>query len=167
MIAAPARAWNIFHQLLAEHGAGCPGVSPRDHPPDDEGRVAKMRAGGQPEERGSIASRWLQGGPGPHRVAMRCQGALGLRCATVSVDTWDSQGSRRLQAGGLSRPIVLTVPARRRNPLYPQAHAVLGPCRRCGVRCVHDVFRRVKGRALQGGSLVVRQTQGRPGPDTP
>lgn len=94
---------------------------------------------------------------------MRGQSSLCLRCATVSVDPWVSQVSRMLHEGVISRPIVLTVPERRRETFYQQSQAVLSPFMRCGVRCWDDVFSRVRGRPLQGGDIVVIQTHGRPG----
>jgi hypothetical protein len=38
---------------------------------------------------------------------------------------------------------------------------------RCGVTCLDDIFTRVSGRALQGGSIVVIQPPGRNGPYNP
>ncbi len=38
---------------------------------------------------------------------------------------------------------------------------------RCGVRCLDDVFRRVSGKNLKGGYIVVIQTHGRNGQYNP
>jgi len=38
---------------------------------------------------------------------------------------------------------------------------------RCGARCVDDCFRRISGRTLQGGSIMVVQTHGRNGQYNP
>ena len=100
-------------------------------------------------------------------MAMSCQASLGLRCAKVSVDNWGSQVSQMLHAGVSDRPIVLTVPEILRKPFSQQAQAVLSPFRRCGVRCLDEVFSRVSGCALQGGSIVVIQPHGRHGHDHP
>jgi hypothetical protein len=86
-----------------------------------------------------------------------------LRCAKVYVDNWGSQVSRMRHEGVMYRPIVLTVPERLRTTFYQRSQALLSPCRRCGVRCLDDVFSRVSGRRLQGGSSVVIQAHGRPG----
>jgi hypothetical protein len=75
--------------------------------------------------------------------------------------------SRRRHAGGIDRHIVLTVPEILRIPFYQRSQAVWSPFRRWGVRGWEDVFSRVRGRILQGGSLVVIQTHGRPGRYTP
>jgi hypothetical protein len=98
---------------------------------------------------------------------MRCKSSLCLRCAKVSVDNWVSQVSQMLHAGGLSRPIVLTVPAMLRQTFYQQAAAVLSPFMRCGGRCLDDCFSRIRGRPLQGGYIMVIHTHGRNGPYTP
>jgi putative transposase/transposase-like zinc-binding protein len=129
--------------------------------------VAKMLGGGDPAQMGDIDYRCLRCGEGTHRVAMRCQSSLCLRCAKVSVDKWVSQVSQMLHAGVISRHIVLTVPEILRQTFYQQAQAVLSPCMRCGVRCLDDVLSRVGGRALKGGSIVVIQTHGRHGRDKP
>ena len=167
MIAAPSRAWNVCKQIFAEPWDGFKGVYPRYNTPSYEGLVDKMLACGNPEQIGYIAYRCLHGGPGQHRVAMSCQSALCLRCAKGYVENWVSQVSRMLPEGVISRPIVLTVPERLRKTFYQQSQAVLSPFMRCGVRCLADVFSRVKGRALQGGSIVVIQTHGRHGPYNP
>jgi hypothetical protein len=98
---------------------------------------------------------------------MSCQSSLCWRCAKVSVDTWVSQVSKRLPEGVIERPRVLTMPERLRQTFSQPSKAVWSPFRRCGVRCVEDFFRRVSGRALQGGSIVVLQTHGRNGQDNP
>jgi len=83
------------------------------------------------------------------------------------VDNWVSQVSQMLHEGVIYRHIVLTVPEILRKTFYQQAQAVLSPFRRCGVRCLDDVFSRVSGCALQGGYIVVIQTHGRNGHSNP
>ena len=78
-----------------------------------------------------------------------------------------SQVSQMLHEGVISRPIVLTVPAILRKTFYQQAPAVLSPFMRCGVRCLDDVWSRVGGRTLKGGSILVIQTHGRNGQYNP
>jgi hypothetical protein len=167
MIAAPARDWNVFKQIFTEHWDGFKRLYPRYDTLYYEGLVDKMLACGGPEKIGYIAYRCLHCGQGQHRVAMSCKSALCLRCAKVYVDNWVSQVSRMLHEGVIYRHIVLTVPEILRKTFYQQAQAVLSPFMRCGVRCLDDVFSRVKGRALQGGYIVVIQTHGRNGQYNP
>jgi hypothetical protein len=167
MIAAPARDWNVFKQIFAEHWDGFTRVYPRYNTPYYEGLVDKMLECGNPEKIGYIAYRCLYCGQGQHRVAMSCKSALCLRCAKVYVDNWVSQVSRMLHEGVIYRHIVLTVPEILRKTFYQQSQAVLSPFMRCGVRCLDDVFSLVKGRALQGGYMVVIQTHGRNGQYNP
>ena len=122
---------------------------------------------GDPEKIGSIEYRCLHCGQGKHLVAMSCKSSLCLRCAKVYVDNWVSQVSQMLHEGVIYRHIVLTVPEILRKTFYQQAHAVLSPFMRCGVRCLDDVFSRVSGRALKGGYIVVVQTHGRNGQYNP
>jgi hypothetical protein len=80
---------------------------------------------------------------------MRCKASLCLRGAKVYVDGWVSQGSRMLHEGVISRHSVLTVPAMLRKTCYPQSKDVVSPFRRCGVRCLEEVFSRVRGHPFQ------------------
>jgi hypothetical protein len=116
---------------------------------------------------GSIAYRCLPCGQGTHRVALRWKSSLCWRCAKVDGDTWVSQVSRMLHEGVISRPMVLTVPALVRQTFSQQAHAVLSPFMRCGVRGLDDVLSRVSGQHRTGGYIVVLQTPGRNGQYTP
>jgi hypothetical protein len=163
MIAEPAQDWNVFKQIFAEHWDGFTRVYPRYHTPYYDGLVDKMLGCGNPETMGYIEYRCLHCGEGKHRVAMRCKSSLCLRCATVYVDTWVSQVSTMLQAGVISRHIVLTVPEMLRKTFSQQSKALLRPFMRCGVRCLDDFYSRVSGRALRGGDIVVVQTHGRNG----
>src|SRR5262249_1596187 len=157
MMAAPSRDWNVFKQIFAAHWDGFKGVYPRYNTPYYEGLVDKMLACGNSEKIGYIAYRCLHGGQWQHRGAMSCQSALCWRCAKVYVDNWVSAVSRMLHAGVIYRPIVLTVPEILRQTFYQQSQAGLSPFMRCGVHGLDEVFSRVKGRALQGGSIVVIQ----------
>lgn len=111
MTAEALPAWNVFKQIFAEHWDGFNRVYPRDDTRYYAGLVDKMLGCGNPEKMGAIAYRCLQCGEGTHRVSMRCQSSLCLRCAKVSVDTWVSQVSRMLHEGVIYRHIVLTMPA--------------------------------------------------------
>lgn len=167
MMAATPPAWNLFKQIFAEHWNGFKQSHPRYHTRSYDSLVNKMLRCGDPEQIGSIAYRCLHCGQGKHRVAMSCTSSLCWRCAKVYVDNWVSQVSQMLHEGIIYRHIVLTVPEILRKTFYQQAHAVLSPCMRCGVRCLDDVFSRVSGRALKGGYIVVVQTHGRNGQDNP
>jgi hypothetical protein len=167
MPAATPPAWRLFTPSFAEPWDGFKRVYPRYDRRSYAGLVAPMLGGGNPEQMGSIASRGGHGGEGAHRVAMSCQAALGLRCAKVSVAPWGSPGRQRLHAGVLYRHSVLTVPELLRKIGYQQAQAVLRPFMRGGGRCLEAVGSRVRGCPLQGGSIVVIPTHGRPGHDNP
>jgi len=163
MTAAVPPAWNIFKQIFAEHWDGFTRAHPRYKTRYYAGLVAKMLGCGDPDKMGYIEYRCLHCGEGTHRVAMSCKSSLCLRCAKVYVDHWVSQVSKLLHEGVIYRHIVLTVPALLRQTFYQQPKTVLSPFMRCGVRCLDDVFSRVSGRPLQGGSIVVIQTHGRNG----
>ena len=153
MTAAAPPTWNLFKQICAEHWDGFTHVHPRYHTRYYDSLVDKMLRCGDPEKIGFIEYRCLHCGQGKHLVAMSCKSSLCLRCAKVYVDNWVSQVSQMLHEGVIYRHIVLTVPEILRKTFYQQAHAVLSPFMRCGVRCLDDVFSRVSGRALKGGSL--------------
>jgi hypothetical protein len=54
MIAAPSRDWNVFKQICAEHWDGFTHAHPRYRPSYYDSLVAKMLAGGNPEQIGYI-----------------------------------------------------------------------------------------------------------------
>jgi hypothetical protein len=99
MLPAPARAWRVFQQLLADHWEALPHAHPRYQTPYDDGLVAQMLACGQPEKMGYVESRCVQCGPGTPLVAMSCHSSVCLRCAKVYVENWVSQGSQVLHEG--------------------------------------------------------------------
>jgi hypothetical protein len=167
MMAEPSRDWNVFQPIFVEHWEGFTRAPPRYQTSSYDGLVAKMLAGGNPEQMGSGAYRCLQGGQGEHRVAMSCKSSLCLRCAKVYVDNGVSQVSQRLHAGVMYRHIILTVPARFRTPCYQNAAVVLRAFRRCGAPGLDDVSRTVRGKALKGGSITVLHTHGRHGQAPP
>jgi hypothetical protein len=167
MIAAPSQDWNVFQQIFVEHWDGFKRVYPRYHTPYYDGLVDKMLGCGNPDQMGYIEYRCLHCGEGTHRVSMSCKSSLCLRCTKVYVDNWVSQVSRMLHEGVIYRHIVLTVPAMLRTTFYQNATVLLSAFMRCGVTCLDDVFTRVSGRDLQGGSIVVIQTHGRNGQYNP
>jgi hypothetical protein len=163
MTAATPPAWSVFTQIFAEHWDGFKRVYPRYERRYYDGLVHKMLGCGDPDQMGDIAYRCLQCGEGTHRVAMSCKWSLCLRCAKVYVANWVSQVSQMLHEGVIYRHIVLTVPEILRKTFYQQSQVVLSPFMRCGARCLDDVYSRVSGCALTGGSIMVIQTHGRNG----
>src|SRR2546427_4802610 len=163
MLAAPSRDWNVFKQICAEHWDGFTHAQPRYQTAYDDGLVAKRLACGNPDKMGSRAYRCLHCGQGKQRVAMSCQSSVCLRCAKVSVDTWVSQVSQVLHEGGIYRHIILTVPAMCRTTFSHNAAVLLSAWMRCGVQCLEDFSREVRGKALPGGDRAVRHPPGRNG----
>ena len=72
-----------------------------------------------------------------------------------------------LHEGVIYRHIILTVPAMFRTTFYHNAAVLLSPFMRCGVQCLDDFSSDVRGKALQGGYIVVLHTHGRNGPYHP
>ena len=163
MRVAPARAWNVFQQIFAEHWDGFKHTHPRYQTSSYDGLVAKMLRCGDPDQMGYVEYRCLQCGEGTHRVAMSCKSSLCLRCAKVSVDNWVSQVSKVLHAGVIYRHIILTVPAMFRTTFYQNAAVVLSAFMRCGGQCLDDFYSTVRGKALKGGYITVLHTHGRHG----
>ena len=163
MLAAPARDWNVFKQIFADHWEGFTHAHPRYQTAYYHDLVAKMLACGNPEQMGYGAYRCLQCGQGTHRVAMSCKSSLCLRCAKVYVDDWVSQVSKMLHEGVIYRHIILTVPATFRTTFYHNAAVLLSALMRCGVQCLDDFYSEVRGKALQGGYIAVLHTHGRNG----
>jgi len=81
MRVAPARDWNVFQQILAEHWDGFTHAHPRYQTAYYADLVAKMLACGNPEKMGDIEYRCLHCGQGKHLVSMSCKSALCLRWA--------------------------------------------------------------------------------------
>jgi Putative transposase/Transposase zinc-binding domain len=163
MRVAPARDWNVFQQIFAEHWDGFKHAHPRYQTSSYEGLVAKMLRCGDPDQMGYVEYRCLQCGQGTHRVAMSCKSSVCLRCAKVPVDTWVSQVSTMLHEGVIYRHIILTVPAMFRTTFYQHAAVVLSALMRCGVQCLDDFYSEVRGKGLKGGYIVVIHTHGRNG----
>jgi hypothetical protein len=163
MLVTPARDWNVFQQIFAEHWDGFKHAHPRYQTSYYDGLVAKMLRCGDPDQMGYVEYRCLQCGEGTHRVAMSCKSSLCLRCAKVSVDNWVSQVSKVLHEGVIYRHIILTVPAMFRTTFYQNAAIVLSAFMRCGVQCLDDFYSNVRGKALRGGYITVLHTHGRNG----
>ena len=163
MLVTPARDWNVFQQIFAEHWDGFKHAHPRYQTSYYDGLVAKMLRCGAPDQMGYVEYRCLQCGEGTPRVAMSCKSSLCLRCAKVSVDNWVSHVSKVLHAGVIYRPIILTVPAMFRTTFYQNAAIVLSAFMRCGVQCLDDFYSNVRGKALRGGYITVLHTHGRNG----
>jgi hypothetical protein len=163
MRAAPARDWNVFKQIFADHWNEFQQAHPRYQTAYYDNLVAKMLACGNPEKMGYVEYRCLQCGQGTHRVSMSCKSSMCLRCAKVYVDHWVSQVSTMLHEGVIYRHIILTVPAMFRTTFYQNAALLLSALMRCGVQCMDEVLSAAKGKALQGGYIVVLHTHGRNG----
>ena len=167
MLVAPARDWNVFQQIFAEHWEAFQHAHPRYQTSYYDGLIAKRLACGNPDLMGYVAYRCLHCGQGTPRVAMSGKSSGCLRCAKVYVDNWVSQGSQVLHEGVISRHISLTVPAMCRPTCYQNAPVVLSACRRCGGQGRDDCYSPVRGKALRGGSITVLHTHGRHGPYPP
>ena len=163
MRVAPARDWNVFQQIFAEHWEAFQHAHPRYQTSYYDGLVAKMLACGNPDLMGYVEYRCLHCGQGTHRVAMSCKSSLCLRCAKVYVDNWVSQVSQVLHEGVIYRHIILTVPAMFRPTFYQNAPVVLSAFMRCGGQCLDDFYSTVRGKALRGGYITVLHTHGRNG----
>jgi Putative transposase/Transposase zinc-binding domain len=163
MLTAPARDWNVFKQIFADHWDAFRQAHARYQTPYYDELVAKMLACGNPKRMGYVEYRCLHCGQGQHVVSMSCKSSLCLRCAIVYADTWVSQVSKALHEGIIYRHIILTVPALLRTAFYHNAGVLLRALMRCGAQCLDDVLRVVRGTAVQGGSIVVLHTHGRNG----
>jgi len=74
-----------------------------------------------------------------------------------------SQVSQVLHEGVIYRHSILTVPAMFRTTFYHNAAVLLSALMRCGVQCLDEFLSEVRGKALQGGYIVVLHTHGRHG----
>jgi hypothetical protein len=163
MLTAPARDWNVFKQIFADHWEAFRQAHARYQTPYYDDLVAKMLGCGNPATMGYVEYRCLQCGQGKHVVSMSCKSSLCLRCAKVYADTWVRQVSKVLHEGVIYRHIILTVPAMFRTTFYQNAAVLLSGLMRCGVQCLDDFWSAVRGNTLQGGSIVVLHTHGRNG----
>lgn len=167
MLAAPSQDWSVFQQIFADHWEAFQHAHRRYQTPYYDELVSKMLDCGNPAKMGYVEYRCLHCGQGQHRVAMSCKSSLCLRCAKVHVDNWVSQVSKVLHEGIIYRHIILTVPAIFRTTFYQHAAVVLRAFMRCGVQCLDDFSSTIKGKPLQGGSIVGLHTHGRNGPYHP
>jgi hypothetical protein len=67
------------------------------------------------------------------------------------VDNGVSQVRPVLHEGVIYRHIILTVPAMCRTPFYQNAAVVWSAFMRCGMQCLDDFYRAVRGKVLRGG----------------
>jgi hypothetical protein len=163
MLTAPSGDWSVFQRIFADHWEAFQHAHPRYQTAYYDGLVAKMLACGNPHQMGYVAYRCRHCGQGKPLVSMSCQSSLCLRCAKVSTDDWVSQVSKVLHEGVIYRHIILTVPAMFRTTFSQHAAVVLSAFMRCGVQCLDDFYSTVKGKPLQGGSIVVLHPHGRTG----
>ena len=109
MRGAPACAWHVCTQRCADSWDGFSHAPRRDPTVSVDGLMAQRLACGRPDTRGALADRCRHCGRGTSRVAMRGPSSVCMRCATVAVANGVRQGSQRLHAGVLERPILLMV----------------------------------------------------------
>src|SRR5688500_14357953 len=160
MLTAPARDWNVFQQIFADHWEAFRQTQPRYQTAYYADLVAKMLACGNPKHMGYVEYRCLQCGQGHHVVAMSCKSSLCLRCAKVYADNWVSQVSKALHEGVIYRHIILTVPARFRTPFYQNAEVLWSELMRRGARCLDGFCSEAGGKALERGEIEGRRTRG-------
>src|SRR4030095_3115993 len=163
MLTAPSRDWNVFQQIFADHWDAFRQAHARYQTPYHDELVAKRLACGNSKRMGDVEYRCLHCGQGQHVVSMRCKSSLCLRCAIVYADNWVSQVRQALHEGVIYRPIILTVPALLRTAFYHHAGVLLRAWMRCGAQCLDAVLSVVRGKAVQGGSIVGLHTHGRNG----
>ena len=101
MLTAPAREWNVFQQIFAEHWEAFRQTQPRYQTAYYADLVATMLACGNPKQMGSVDYRCLQCGQGHHVVSMRCKSSLCLRCAKVYADNWPRRANTAEECGNL------------------------------------------------------------------
>jgi hypothetical protein len=166
-LAAPARDWRGFKQLVAAHGEPFQPAPPRDQTASDEGLGAQRRGGGPPETLGEVADRGLPCGQGQPLGSLRGQSSLGWRCATVCVAHWGSPGSKVLHAGVLERPSIRTVPAMCRTTFSQPAAGVVRARMRGGAQGLDACESAGQGQALRGGAITGLPTPGRHGQAPP
>ncbi len=167
MLTHPSGDWSVFKQICADHWEAFQHAHPRDQIASYDDLVAKMLACGNPDQMGDVEYRCLHCGQGKHRVAMRCQSSLCVRCAKVHVDNWVRQVSQALHEGVIYRHIILTVPAMCRVTCSHNAALLLSALMRCGAQCLDDFSSEVQGKVLRSGAIVVLHTHGRNGQSHP
>jgi hypothetical protein len=100
------------------------------------------------------------------RVPFSCKSCFCLSCAKVYTDQWAARVEAILFPGVAYRHTVLTVPDELRKYFYREAR-LLSELMRVGVECLADTLRTVLRRPVEGGYILVLQTNGRSGSYNP
>jgi hypothetical protein len=100
------------------------------------------------------------------RVPFSCKSCFCLSCAKVYTDQWAARIEAILFPGVAYRHTVLTVPDELRKYFYREAR-LLSELMRVGVECLADTLRTVLRRPVEGGYILVLQTNGRSGSYNP
>jgi hypothetical protein len=100
------------------------------------------------------------------RVPFSCKSCFCLSCAKVYTDQWAARIEAILFPGVAYRHTVLTVPDELRRYFYREAK-LLSELMRVGVECLADTLRTVLRRPVEGGYILVLQTNGRSGSYNP
>lgn len=166
MQAAERHDWNAFKQIFFDHWDGFKVKHPEYDTDRYNGLVENMLNCGNPESMGHVEYLCTSCGRGRRLVSMSCKSSLCLRCGKVYVDNWVSQVSKMLHVGVVYRHIVLTVPEVLRRTFFDSDH-LLGAFMRCGVSCMDDFYSTTKQSPVQGGYIVVLQTNSRNGEYNP
>ncbi len=161
------QGWNVFKDIFLDNWDSFKLNHSRYDTKYYDRLVEKMLSCGNPEEMGYIEYLCQSCGEGRRLVPMSCKSALCLRCSKVYVDNWVSQVSRMLHEGVIYRHIVLTMPDSLRQVFYKYPRELYGKFFSCGAKCLDDFFGEVRGKALNGGYLIVLQTNGRNGQYNP
>ena len=100
------------------------------------------------------------------KVPFSCKSCFCLSCAKVYTDRWAARIEAILFPGVAYRHTVLTVPDDLRGYFYREAE-LLSELMRVGIECLADALRTVLRRPVEGGYILVLQTNGRSGSYNP
>jgi hypothetical protein len=100
------------------------------------------------------------------KVPFSCKSCFCLSCAKVYTDRWAARIEAILFPGVAYRHTVLTVPDDLRGYFYREAE-LLSELMRVGIECLADTLRTVLRRPVEGGYILVLQTNGRSGSYNP
>jgi hypothetical protein len=100
------------------------------------------------------------------KVPFSCKSCFCLSCAKVYTDQWAARIEALLFPGVAYRHTVLTVPDDLRRYFYWEAQ-LLSELMRVGIECLADTLRTVLRRPVEGGYILVLQTNGRSGSYNP
>ena len=150
-----------FKQIFRDHWNDFTAAHPRYDTPYYDRVIAKMLNCGDPATMGFAQYRCFSCGEA-RKIAFSCKSCFCLSCAKVYADHWVEFIGRRLFPGVVYRHIVLTVPDYLRLWFYRQPE-LLSPLMRAGHACLREVFRTCSHGDLDIGSVIVLQTNGRPG----